>query len=128
MGHLDRATRYLERMKEELTRNPFGYGHLWLAADAALDGAAELTVVGKPRDRQAFLAVVAERFAPTLHLAVYTPGAPVPPVLETQLEQRREGAGVQAYLCRRFACLPPEQSPAGLARALGELAAPRSAS
>ncbi|MBX7099078.1 MAG: thioredoxin domain-containing protein [Myxococcaceae bacterium] len=122
--HLERATVYLERMREELVHNPFGYGHLWLAADAALDGAAELTLVGPARARMPFVSAVAARFCPTLHLAVHEPGAPVPAVLAEQLAHRAAGDGVQAYLCRNFSCLPPMSTAEAVATALAELDAP----
>ena len=35
--HLDideQAEQYVERMRDELVRNPMAYGHLWLAVDA----------------------------------------------------------------------------------------------
>jgi uncharacterized protein len=87
--HLEQAEKYIRRMRDEAIRNPFGYGHLLLAADAYVDGAAALTLAG---EATALQAQVNATYAPTIALDV-TPG--------------REGRENGAYLCRRFSCLPP---------------------
>jgi uncharacterized protein YyaL (SSP411 family) len=83
--HLERASKYLERIAEEMKDNPFGYGHLWLAADAFVDGAPGLTV---PKGRAAELR------------ATYLPTVAVGAL--------KDDAKPDAfYLCRNFACLAP---------------------
>ncbi|MBS1153814.1 MAG: hypothetical protein H6Q89_5512, partial [Myxococcaceae bacterium] len=98
--HLDQARKYLERTRSECLENPMGYGHLLLAADALLDGAADLTVI----DLAPLAAVPSRVFAPTVHVALHHAGAPVPKVLAQTLEGKsRPGA----YFCRNFSCLAP---------------------
>ena len=103
--HLDQARRYLERMRSECLENPMGYGHLMLAADALLDGAADLTVI----DTRALVAVTAQVFSPTVHVAFHSSAMPPPAVLaETLAGKTRAGA----YLCRNFSCQAPVDSAA----------------
>ncbi|MFT3841319.1 MAG: thioredoxin domain-containing protein [Myxococcaceae bacterium] len=111
--HLDHATAYLEAMCTEAVENPFGFGHLLLAMDDALDGAAELTLIASESERPAFLDVVRKRFAPTLHVCVHQTG-PAPAVLAEQLQTRATAKGPAAYLCQRFACQLPVSTAAEL--------------
>ena len=116
--HLEQASRYLRRVRQAMVRNPFGYGHLWLAADAALDGAAEVLLVGTPVEVDALRRAVDATWAPTVALAQVEPGR-VPAVLAGIAEGRTqlEGRGT-AYLCRDFACGPPLTDAGALAAAL----------
>jgi uncharacterized protein YyaL (SSP411 family) len=98
--HLDQARKYLERTRTESLENPMGYGHLMLAADSLLDGAADLTVIDLPQ-----LAAVPSRvFAPTVHVALHQSKGPVPKVLAETLDGKTKPG---AYLCRNFSCLAP---------------------
>ncbi len=101
--HLDQARKYIERMRSECIENPMGYGHLMLAADALLDGAAELTVIDAP----SLVAVAARVFAPTVHVAAHSTETAVPHVLAQTLEGKSRAG---AYLCRNFSCLAPVTS------------------
>ena len=98
--HLDQARKYLERTRSECLENPMGYGHLMLAADALLDGAADLTVI----DTAALAAVPSRVFAPTVHVALHSSAAAVPPVLAETLHGKSKPG---AYLCRNFSCQAP---------------------
>ncbi|MGO9065997.1 MAG: thioredoxin domain-containing protein [Myxococcaceae bacterium] len=105
--HLEQAWRYLRRMREAMVANPFGYSHLWLAADAALDGAAEVLLVGAPAEVEGLRRAVDSTWAPTVALAQVEPGR-VPPVLgPLALGRERVGGLPTAYLCRDFSCAPP---------------------
>ncbi|MBL8949665.1 MAG: thioredoxin domain-containing protein [Myxococcaceae bacterium] len=103
--HLERAGRYLERLKHEMLENPLGYGHLLLAADAFVDGAAEVTVVG---EAPALVKVLSTTYAPTVALCVV--GPEVPAVLAEQATVRLNGPSPAAYLCRNRACGLPAKT------------------
>jgi uncharacterized protein YyaL (SSP411 family) len=97
--HLERASKYLERISEEMKDNPFGFGHLWLAADAFVDGAAGLAL---PHARAGELRAT---YLPTVALGAL-----------------KDDAKADAfYLCRNFACLAPVTSVEDLKKQLGSL-------
>ncbi|MHB8877226.1 MAG: thioredoxin domain-containing protein, partial [Myxococcaceae bacterium] len=98
---LELPERYLARMGAQARKSPLGFSHLWLAADAFLDGAAEVTLDGPSGELDALVEVTASTYAPTVALR----RGPV---------QGR----VAAHLCRRFSCLPPLSSPEALREAL----------
>jgi uncharacterized protein len=101
---LDAALRYLRRMRHAMLENPFAYGHLWLAADAALDGAAEVMLVGTKAEVEALRKAADTTWAPTVALAQVEPGR-VPAVLARTAEGRTRLEGKPtAYLCRNFTC------------------------
>ncbi len=109
--HLEQARKYLERTRAEAVANPMGYGHVLLAADSFLDGAADLVVLDAPE----LLAVTSTHYAPTLHVAAHTSSQPAPAVLAEALAGKtRRGA----YLCRGFSCLAPVDSAAELEKLL----------
>ncbi len=116
--HLELATTYLERMKEELLDNPLGFGHLLLCADTLLDGAAELTLVGSPQLVAELQAVVDRTYLPTVALLRQVTGAPVPEVTREVLSAR---TGSGAYLCQHFACQRPVQNAEDLVKLLAPL-------
>ncbi len=116
---LAQASAYVRKLRDELARNPFGYGHLWLAADALLDGAADVALVGERAQWSGLLSVVNGTFAPTLAVLAHAPGAPVSPALAEALEGKGPVNGrAAAYVCRNFACGAPLTDPAELKRAL----------
>ncbi|MFZ5438540.1 MAG: thioredoxin domain-containing protein [Myxococcota bacterium] len=102
--HLERATAFLERMHDELVRNPMGYGHLWLAADLLLDGTPELTLVGDAAWVSAARAKVDATWLPTVSVLPHVIGQP-PPAPAHELLASRTARG--AYLCQHFACQRP---------------------
>jgi uncharacterized protein len=115
---LDQAMRYLRRMRQAMVQNPFGYGHLWLAADAALDGAAEVMLVGTQEEVALLRLAVDSTWAPTVALAQVEPSQ-VPAVLARTAEGRTRVQGKPAaYLCRNFSCGPPVTDVASLVAAL----------
>ncbi len=117
--HLERAERYLSRMRAQLQQNPMGYGHLLLAADTFLDGAAELTLAGSRAAVAPLLAVVNATYAPTVALGLKEPGAPVSGLLREALEGRDPVHGqAAAYLCRNFVCERPLTEPEELRQRL----------
>jgi len=118
-SHFEQAGKYLGKMREEMLRNPFGYGHLIIAADNWLDGAAEVTLVGSPAQVQPLLQAVNSSFAPTLALAFRDPSQPMPTAIAEALQGRDAVKGkAAAYLCRNFSCQPPISDPAKLKEAL----------
>ncbi|MBF5044536.1 thioredoxin domain-containing protein [Aggregicoccus sp. 17bor-14] len=120
--HLERAERYLSRMRSQLQQNPMGYGHLLLAADSFLDGAAELTLAGSREAVAPLLATANRTYAPTVALGLKDPSAPVSALLREGLEGRDPVHGrAAAYLCRHFACEPPVLEPAELAARLASV-------
>jgi uncharacterized protein YyaL (SSP411 family) len=98
--HLAHAAKYLERLGVEMKDNPFGFGHLWLAADAFVDGAPGLTL---PYARAGELRGT---YAPTVAVGAF-----------------KDDAKPDAfYLCKNFACLMPVTQLSELRSQLGALA------
>ena len=119
--HLEQAWRYLRRMRSAMVANPFGYGHLWLAADAAVDGAAEVLLVGSRAEVEGLRRAVDATWAPTVALAHVQPGR-VPAVLGPLAEGRECVQGrATAYLCRDFSCAAPLTDAAALLAALQDI-------
>jgi len=118
-AHFDQAGKYLRKLREEMLRNPFGYGHLLLAADAWLDGAAEVTLAGGKSQVAALLDAVNSTFAPTTAVSTKDPSQPTPKVLAEALQGRDPVDGkAAAYLCRNFSCQLPITDAAKLKEAL----------
>ncbi|HEY8211733.1 MAG TPA: thioredoxin domain-containing protein [Myxococcaceae bacterium] len=103
---LEAAEKYLSRLRDEMVRQPFGFGYLWLAADAFLDGAASLAVVGEDPVASELVAAANRAYAPTIALSRLSPGE-APAVLQHAAQGRERVEGAAAYLCRRFACEAP---------------------
>ncbi|HSP78226.1 MAG TPA: thioredoxin domain-containing protein, partial [Myxococcaceae bacterium] len=114
--HLSLPESYVSRMREQLVRNPLGYGHLALAADALREGAPSVTLVGTGEAVAPLLAATRSTYAPTFTFTWKEPGQPVPALLRESFEGREpvDGRGA-AYLCRHFACEAPLTEPAELA-------------
>ncbi len=123
-GHLDQATKYLAKMREPMLRSPFGYGHLLLAADSWLDGAAEITLVGARSGLRTLLDEVNHHYAPTFAVVAHDPSNPSPEILAEVLSGRTPRDGhAAAYVCRRFVCAPPVTEPAQLRASLSQVEA-----
>ncbi len=117
--HLDLPERYVSRMREQLQKNPMGYGHLALAADALLEGAPSVTLAGERDAVAPLLAAARGVYAPTSAFAWKAPAAPVPPsMLETFLGREPVQGQAAAYVCRHFACEPPVTDATHFARRL----------
>ena len=109
---LERPGRYLARMKQQAQKSPLGFAHLWLAADAFLDGAAEVTLVGPADELPPFIEALGSAYAPTVAVRSGAAAAKAKP-------PRSPVAGrAAAYLCRGFSCLPPVTTADGLRRSL----------
>ncbi|MBM4378167.1 MAG: thioredoxin domain-containing protein [Deltaproteobacteria bacterium] len=118
-GFLEQAERYLSRVHAPVRRVPAAYGHLWLAADAALDGAPSVAVVGPRAEAAGLLAVLDRGFHPTVCASWHDGASPVPGVLAGALEGKRwRGGSPEAFLCLRFGCGPPSSSRGALAASL----------
>jgi uncharacterized protein YyaL (SSP411 family) len=115
--HLERAEAYVENLHHELTTQPMAVAHLWLAADAALDGAPEVTLVGSPTGLTPMLQALNRRYLPTLAVQAHEVGAPIAEVVREVLSGRPVRGDASAYLCRAFAC----QAPVSTVDALVEL-------
>ncbi len=105
--HLERATAYLERMKEPMLENPFAFGHLWLAADALTDGSPELTLVGTDAGLAPLLRLIQDTYLPTVSVHRLLTGTPIPSVAADVLKDRRAHGEAAAYLCRHSTCQAP---------------------
>ncbi len=118
---LDRASRYVRRLEGSLKRNPFAWGHLWLAADALADGAAELVVVGRQSELRDFIEPLRKAYTPTVTRLFHDPERSLPEVVRASLEGKKPANGTAtAYLCRHFACESPVSSVAALQARLEE--------
>ncbi len=119
--HFEQAGKYLRKMRHEMVRNPFGYGHLLLAADAWIDGAAEVTIVGTGSQVNPLLNAVNSTFAPTLAVNVQDPSIAPHPLFTEAAQGREKVEGMAAaYLCRNFTCQPPIMDATELKSALSE--------
>jgi uncharacterized protein YyaL (SSP411 family) len=116
--HLEQARAWVEQVHDELTTQPMALGHLWLAADALLDGAPEVTVVGTATALGPFRDFFADTYLPTVATLLHLSGAPPHPVVKELLDQRPARGDVSAFLCRAFACQPPVSTVAALSEAL----------
>jgi uncharacterized protein len=117
--HLDLPERYVSRMREPLRKNPMGYGHLALAADALVDGAASVTLAGSREAVSPLVEAARTVYAPTCAFAWKAPEAPVPALMrETFLGREPVDGRAAAYVCRHFACEPPVSDAAVLAQRL----------
>ena len=112
--HLERAGRYLERLSDEMLSNPFGFGHLWLAADAFVDGAPEVTVIGEAPE---LVKVLSTKYAPTFAICRQL-GHTVPAILAEQVTPRLQGPKPAAYVCRNHTCGKPARTPEELQQQL----------
>jgi uncharacterized protein YyaL (SSP411 family) len=116
---LELPERYISRMRQPLAENPMGYGHLALAADTFLDGAAGVTFSGTREQVAPLLSAAHRVFAPTFASGWKDPGTAVPPLLKGIFEARDpvDGQGA-AYVCRGFSCERPLTDPESLIQRL----------
>jgi uncharacterized protein YyaL (SSP411 family) len=119
------AERYLRRMREPMLRNPFAFGHLLLAADTFLDGAAEVTLVAPAAELPSWRRAVDRVHAPTVAVGHLDPGRPVPEVLSRSAVASAAKEGVSAaFFCRAFTCEPPIPDPDALFAHLADFHGP----
>ncbi len=108
----------LGRLNEAIPRYPTAFGQWLVAYDLAVNIPKEVALVGDPNapETQALMQVVFDGFRPNQVVALKRPGesAPIP-----LLEGREQIAGTAtAYVCRRFACQMPVNTPAALEKQL----------
>ncbi len=115
------AVDILRAMGQLAARQPTAFGHLLSALSFYLAPPEEIAIVGDPAadDTRAMLNVIYGRYRPSKVVALWSPhneGEAVPPLVagRTQLEDR-----ATAYVCRRFACQKPVNTPSELAAQLG---------
>ena len=108
MCHLEYPEHYVARLHDQLVRNPMGYGHLGLAADALVDGASGVTFAGTREAVAPLLAAANRTYAPVFSFGWNDPGSAPPARLQELFAGRDpvEGKGA-AYLCRGFVCERP---------------------
>jgi len=99
---------WLASLRAEALENPFAFGHALCVADAWLDGAAILAVVGEREKVRQVLAAAGARWAPTDAVVAHEMGDPVPEILVPTLEGK-ESRGLEptTYRCHHFTCEPP---------------------
>ncbi|MCY1035072.1 thioredoxin domain-containing protein [Corallococcus sp. BB11-1] len=119
VAHLEHPEHYVAKLRDQLVRNPLGYGHLGLAADSLLDGASGVTFAGTRAAVAPLLAAANRTYAPAFSFGWNDTSAPPPARLQELFEGRDpvEGQGA-AYLCRGFVCERPVTDPATLAERL----------
>jgi len=120
-----RAEVYLTRMREALVDNPMAYGHLWLAADAFLEGTPALVVAGGGVSAARMLEALAQTYAPHVAVSLARPDTPVPPAAALHAGKHPlDGGGAAGYLCHHFTCEAPLTSPEALRARLAPASAP----
>ena len=79
-----------------------------LAADALLEGALQVTLVGGPEARKPLWRALNAVFAPAVAVVAWNPEAQKPDILAATLEGKSLGdKPAAAYVCRRFVCQAP---------------------
>jgi uncharacterized protein YyaL (SSP411 family) len=118
--HEKLAEGILDAMSTTMAQHPSAFGNLLGALNFYLSPPEEIAIVGKPSadDTQELLRVVYSGYRPSKVVAVGLPdddGAAAVPLLagRGQLGQR-----ATAYVCRRFACQQPVNTPRDLAEQL----------
>lgn len=113
------ASRYLSRMRAAMLENPFGFGHLLLAADVLADGAPHVSLHGSEEGRAEFRRALGAGYFPTVAVLDATAGIASAPLFRDSLLGRNAPSdGAHAYLCRHFACQAPTASVSALAESL----------
>jgi uncharacterized protein YyaL (SSP411 family) len=118
---LEHAQRYVAKLAPQMKRNPFAFGHLWLAADALLDGAAEVTLVGKGEELPNWLGELRRVYSPTAAWLIHDAGQEPSSLVAPTLEGRTARGGVTAYLCHHASCGAPATKPEELRAQLSAL-------
>ncbi|MFL5319224.1 MAG: thioredoxin domain-containing protein, partial [Myxococcaceae bacterium] len=108
---LEQASKYLRKLRDNMLRNPFAFGHLLLAADSYVDGAPEIAIVGPRAEAAPLLEIANHRYAPTYSVALHDPSSKIPDVLAATLTDRPlQNGKPAAYVCRHFSCDAPVTS------------------
>jgi uncharacterized protein YyaL (SSP411 family) len=117
------AERVLTSMADLLRRAPSAFGQLLSALDFHLATPQEVAIIGAPgaTDTHALLEILHRRWIPNTVVALGTPDAePESTRLIPLLAERPQiGGRATAYVCERFACRQPVNTPESLAEELG---------
>ena len=118
-----RATLLLATMSEPMADQPTGFGRFLAAAESALSTPKEVALAGERNDPalDALADAVFLRYEPDALLGYADPADPTLGARFPFLANRppRDGTAT-AYLCERFACLPPVTTPEALLTALDQ--------
>lgn len=116
----ERAEAVIAGQAAMLARFPAGFGRMLCAADLAAAPIQEIAVVGEPgADTRALLSTVLRPYRPHIVLARMAPGDAEAAALTPLLESRDAIDGrATAYVCERFVCKAPVQTPEALAEQL----------
>ncbi|HEY7035782.1 MAG TPA: thioredoxin domain-containing protein [Thermomicrobiales bacterium] len=112
-----RAAAVLQTMARPMAEQPSGFGRFLSALDAYLGTPREVAIAARRDDPgiDAFAATVFQRYEPNAVLGYADPDDPAPASLLPFLAERPMKGGVAtAYLCERYACLPPVTAPGDL--------------
>jgi len=118
-----RAARLLSALAEPMAEQPLGFGRFLAALDSYLAVPKEVALAGDRDDPalQALADAVWSRYEPNAILGFADPADPALGQRFPFLAERppRDGRAT-AYVCERYACLPPVHEPADLLRQLAE--------
>ncbi len=112
-----RAEAILGMVAQAMAEHPTAFGRYLSALDAYLATPREVAIVGAPTDPATiqFAKSVYDRYEPNAVIGLVDPNDPTISSLLPFLEHRPAQNGhVTAYLCERFACMPPVTDPADL--------------
>ena len=118
-----RAEGILRTLANPMAEHPTAFGQFLCAADLALAGVRELTLVGSPTDTtfRDLARQVTDRYEPNLVAARFDPAEPdLADLLPLVADRPMRDGQATAYLCERGACLPPVTDPAALASLLAQ--------
>ncbi|MEA2523139.1 MAG: uncharacterized protein QOF73_366 [Thermomicrobiales bacterium] len=112
-----RASAVLQTMARPMGEHPTGFGRFLSALDTYLATPREVAIAGRRDDPQvdALAATVFRRYEPNAILGFADQDDPAPAGLFPFLAERpMKDSTATAYLCERYACLPPVTAPADL--------------
>jgi uncharacterized protein len=112
-----RAGALLKTMARPMAEHPTGFGRFLAALDAYLATPREVAIAGRREDARVdeFAAAVYRRYEPNAILGLADPDDAKAAELMPFLAERPPKDGIPtAYLCERYACLPPVTDPADL--------------
>jgi uncharacterized protein len=114
----DAAERALATVTPFLARYPTGFGNWLSAATLAVDGIAEVAIVGDPSDPETRSLLEAARAGEPPNVVIALSPDPAGSVVPLLADRTRIGGRPTAYVCRDFACRLPVTDAEALAREL----------
>ena len=119
------AERVFRLFREQMAKNPFGFGALLCALDFYLDTPREIVIVGRrdSADTEALVRATHDAFVPNKLMLLVAPDAAgtlaTLPHVGSLLDGKAQVDGrATAYVCHRFTCSPPITDPTALAQLL----------